>query len=161
MERKMKIDFGSGYNPKSGYKTCDVTGSPALDYIYDIETSRIRTNEMFSLILASGSADVIRMKNVLHHVEDYGKLISELFRVLKWGGKLIVIEPTPEAYYSNWCLDNLWYRYVIPRPEIWISPIYRDYKKELTKWFSLDRMIVKLEKEYTITTKKGDYYGYN
>ena len=28
----LKIDFGSGYNPNKEYKTCDITGSPILDY---------------------------------------------------------------------------------------------------------------------------------
>lgn len=32
---KLCIDFGSGYNPKAGYKTCDVTTFPQLDFQYD------------------------------------------------------------------------------------------------------------------------------
>lgn len=28
----LKIDFGSGYNPYPGYKTCDITQGPYLDF---------------------------------------------------------------------------------------------------------------------------------
>ena len=35
MMKKLCIDFGSGYNPKFGYKTCDVTTLPQLDFQYD------------------------------------------------------------------------------------------------------------------------------
>ena len=35
MMTKLCIDFGSGYNPKTGYKTCDVTTLPQLDIQYD------------------------------------------------------------------------------------------------------------------------------
>ena len=37
----LKIDFGSGYNPKKGFKTCDITFSPYLDYVYDKENNII------------------------------------------------------------------------------------------------------------------------
>ena len=37
----LKIDFGSGYNPRKGYKTCDITYSPFLDYVYDIHKNKI------------------------------------------------------------------------------------------------------------------------
>ena len=33
----LKIDFGSGYSPRKGYSTCDITYSPFLDYVYDIQ----------------------------------------------------------------------------------------------------------------------------
>ena len=35
MMKKLCIDFGSGYNPKFGYKTCDVTTLPQSDFQYD------------------------------------------------------------------------------------------------------------------------------
>lgn len=35
MMTKLCIDFGSGYNPKAGYKTCDVTTFPQLNFQYD------------------------------------------------------------------------------------------------------------------------------
>ena len=37
----LKIDFGSGYNPYPGYKTCDITQGPYLDYVYNTETNEI------------------------------------------------------------------------------------------------------------------------
>ena len=37
----LKIDFGSGYNPKKGYKSCDITNLPNLDYVYCEESNEI------------------------------------------------------------------------------------------------------------------------
>lgn len=147
----MKIDFGSGYNPRSGYKTCDVTDSPALDYVYDTKTQKIVSKN--NRPIKSESVDVIRVKNVLHHIPVLEPVLKEFFRVLKIRGKIIVIEPTKESYRSNWILDNLWYRFVIPRPEVWFSSIYRDYKNELRLWFTIYRNVVKSEKEYTVFVK--------
>ena len=58
--KRLRIDFGSGHNPKEGYKTCDITFAPNLDYAYDKEANLI-------IDLEEASVDEFYAKNVLHH----------------------------------------------------------------------------------------------
>jgi len=105
------IDLGSGYNPKKGYKTCDVN---AYCNYYDI--NEIKNN----------SVDVFHIRNVLHHVENLDEFISKIYKKLKIGGKIHLIDCSEEAYSSNLYLDRLWYRWITNRKDIYISPKYRD-----------------------------------
>lgn len=127
----IRIDFGSGYNPKKGYSICDITYSPYLDYVYDLETNQI-------IGLEENSVDEFYLKNVLHHsnIEAVAKC---LFYYLKQDGFITVIEPLPEKYESNRCLDIYWYRYIYPRYEYSIPPIVReDYVKIFAKYLEID-----------------------
>lgn len=119
----MKLDYGSGYNPKKGYKTSDVTGSPYLDYhIHDLRVNC--QPEIF---------DEVHCRNVVHHVrpEKLSKLFNEFIRILKPHGKLTISEP--EDFTSNKCLDVLWYRFVIPRPDIYIGNEHVDFTPYIPK----------------------------
>lgn len=93
----LKIDFGSGYNPYPGYKTCDITQGPYLDYVYNTETNEI-------IGLQEGSVDEFRLKNVLHHA-DIPKVIQCLHRYLKSGGilQIIAIPPKRRVDYLKIC----------------------------------------------------------
>lgn len=152
MQRKhlIRIDFGSGYNPTKGFSTCDFTNSPFLDYqviknkIYNKKGKEILKN----------SVDEIRCRNVLHHIKNLEDLLKQFFYYLKNNGKLTIIECNKSNYLANICLDNLWYRYVIPRKEIWISNNYRDYRKycNLIGFKEINNKIY-LEKEYSIFKK--------
>ena len=122
----LKIDFGSGYNPEKGYKTCDFTYSPFLDYAYNRSDNKIYD-------LEEKSVDIFRLKNVLHHC-DIEKVVKCLSNYLKDDGEIIIIEPNKENYSSNRGLDILWYRYIYPRYEIPIPPVKRfNYVEEFIK----------------------------
>ena len=120
----LNIDFGSGYNPYSKYKTCDMIYSPRLDYYYDR-----RNNIIYNL--EHNTVDKFRLRNVLHHVEDISKLCTMLNNYLKpngsINGSIKVIEPKEEFYTKNIILDIIWYRYVQKFYHIKIYPNYRDY----------------------------------
>lgn len=122
----LAIDFGSGYNPKPGYKTCDVTYSPFLDYVYDKKQNQI-------LYCEKGSVDKFHLRNVVHHVRDLKKLFECLKFYLRDGGTITIIDVRKEYFKTNVILDILWYRYIIPRYEVWFSHSYRDYGKVLTE----------------------------
>lgn len=126
----IKIDFGSGYNPKEGYKTCDITYSPYLDYVYDRKTNKI-------IDLEENSVSEFYLKNVLHHC-NIEKVAECLFQYLKQNGIITIIEPLPEKYESNRCLDIYWYRYIYPRYEYTIPPLKReDYVNIFLKYFCI------------------------
>jgi SAM-dependent methyltransferase len=54
-----------------------------------------------SLAFPDASADVLLIPNLVHHVEDQGKLWSEVARVVKPGGLLYVFEPTFRELHQN------------------------------------------------------------
>ena len=67
------IDFGSGYNPSEGFRTCDFVPNPKLDYFYHdgiIEG----LNEPVSRF---------RIRNVIHHLPDIRKTIQDLKRNIR------------------------------------------------------------------------------
>lgn len=146
----LKIDFGCGYNPQKGYKRCDVTYSPVLDYVYDIKTNRI-------VDCKDNSVDEIFCRNVLHHVEDLFALFKEFHRVLKIGGVIHIIDANESGYEANKFLDNLWYKSINIRPEIWWSEQYRNFVYFLCKNLVVEeiyevneKIVLKIEK------KKGE-----
>lgn len=140
-----KLDFGSGYNPQKDFKTCDIYGY--VDYYFDPETYTIQTDDKF---------DHIRCRNVIHHIKDLGKLEKEFSRVLKDNGTLEIIEPRKEYYSENYYLDYLWYRFVIPRYEVWFSTRYRDCRNYFKDYILVDYKIID-EKEIFSFTKKNRY----
>lgn len=116
----LKIDFGSGYNPNSEYKTCDITYLPNLDYVYDMYENSI-------IGLEENSVDEFYMRNVVHHIKDLKEVFQMLYGYLKNNGTIKIIDARKEYFEKNVILDIIWYRYVIPRYEIWFSRQYRDY----------------------------------
>lgn len=126
---KQKLDFGSGHNPRDGYQTCDITQSPYLDYAFDTESYRISCDDHVF--------DEVYLRNVIHHVADLPRLFAELQRVLKRGGHLVIEDCRRDHYRTNIILDVVWYRYIIPRYEVWFAPVYRDYISMARKHFHL------------------------
>ncbi len=141
----LKIDFGSGYNPKSGYKTCDITNAPFLDFAYDGEKI---------IGCKKNSVDEFYLRNVIHHIPNLKEVFLMFHFYLKRNGKIKIIDVRKEYYKQNVILDIIWYRYVIPRNEIWFSPIYRDYFEILKMiGFTLVEQYYEDEKEVTIWKK--------
>lgn len=145
------LDFGSGYKPEPGFMTCDIGGSSALDYYF--KDNKITCNKE--------TFDVIRCRNVLHHVEDLNRLFKEFWRALKPGGGIIIVEPRQEIFQENVALDHLWYRLVMPRYEVWYAKEYREYVKEARKvgFTSLMKMPLCRELEIAVLSKKGNENG--
>lgn len=116
---RRKLDFGSGHKPRRSYASCDITG--LAEFYFDPFEYRLHApNEYFDEIIAF---------NVLHHIQDLNRVAAELIRCLKIGGKLIIAESKEDLYAANCFLDYLWYRWLIPRPEIWWSKKYRNWKE--------------------------------
>lgn len=121
------LDYGSGGNPKVGFKSSDFCGSPGYDYY--IKDYKVLNAEDHSF-------DVIHCRNVIHHIpeNDLPKLFSEFSRLLKEGGQLIISEPREEFHEQNKLLDIIWYRWINVNHDIMIPDKYVDYKKYLDKF---------------------------
>lgn len=141
----MKIDFGSGHAPKAGFKTCDITGMPYLDYSFDPVKYKIGC--------PVNSITEIHCRNVLHHIPNLDRLFTEFSSKMASGGQIVIIEPRREYYKTNVILDVLWYRFVIPRYDVWICQQYRDYIAAASKYFRVISRVVVDEKE-TVTLVK-------
>ncbi len=120
METCLRIDFGSGYNPRPGYKTCDFIPLPTLDYWFDANNNVI-------MGLSEDSVDEFYLRNTIHHIPDLQGLCRLLYKYLRSNGIITVIEPCPSAFPVNYLLDCIYYRWVNSKPEIWFSSEYRDY----------------------------------
>lgn len=145
--KKLKIDFGSGYNPNHEYKTCDITYLPNLDYVYDQENNVI-------LGCKTHSVDEFYLRNVVHHLPDIEKTFRCLLSYLKNNGEIKIIDVRKEFFKQNVILDIIWYRYVIPRYEVWFSGYYRDYFKILEN-LGMERVdyYIQEEKEVSVWRK--------
>lgn len=145
--RKLKIDFGSGYNPNKDYKICDITYLPNLDYVYDQENNVIIGCEKVSV-------DEFYLRNVVHHIPDMERTFKCLLKYLKDDGEIKIIDVRKEYFKQNVILDTLWYRYVIPRYEVWFSNYYRDYFKVLES-LGMERVkyYIQDEKEVSVWRK--------
>jgi hypothetical protein len=132
----VKIDIGSGYNPAVGYKTLDSNYSSNY---HDIEELP--------------SVDVFRCRNVIHHIQNLNLFFKQLHEKLKNNGKIIIIEPIEEFYKQNLFLDNLWYRWINKRNDIYISNSYRDYLQIAKVFFKIKKTKIRKEKRWTILQK--------
>lgn len=117
----LKIDFGSGYNQKYNFKSCDITYSPFLDYVYDRQSNKIIGCE-------ENTVSVFHMRHVLHHIPNLNDVCSMLNKYLVNGGYVYIEEVRKENFDTNYFLDCLWYRFVNIINDIWFSSTYRDYK---------------------------------
>jgi len=132
----MKLDYGSGSQPKKGFKSSDFCGSPSYDYYIQ---------DYVVLDALDNSCDIIHCRNVIHHIpeEDLPTLFNEFKRLLKKDGKLIISEPRKEFHKQNLFLDLLWYRFLTMNEKIMIPYRYVEYKKYL-----VDFELVKSYNEY-------------
>jgi len=139
-----RLDYGSGYNPRKNFYTADIYGH--VDYYIDPTTYKLNTNNKFDFILA---------RNVLHHIKNLDKLVKEFYSMLNDNGRVAVIEPAKEYYKQNYILDYIWYRFVIPRYEVWFCDHYRDYEKNfIANGFRLLKSFRLKEKEVKLFLKR-------
>ena len=127
----MKLDYGSGRQPKEGFLTSDFCGAPNYDfYIQDYKV----------LGAKSHSFDAIHCRNVIHHIpeKDLPKLFAEFRRLLKHDGELIISEPRKEFHVQNKILDIIWYRFLTYDDKIMIPQDYVNYKEYLVDFDIMD-----------------------
>ena len=145
--KKLCIDFGSGYNPRKNFKTCDITTNPRLDYQYDGEETIIGLKE--------NSVDIFYLRNVVRHIQNLHKTFNVLRRYLKPKGKLVIIDCNKKSFKANVILDKVWYRYVGNDRNIYLSENYRDYITVLIN-LGFNQKYYKQFKEKEISTYERD-----
>ena len=104
----LKINLGCGLQYLPGYVNCDCLEHVRADKHFDLN--------LFPYPFEASSADEIFMDNVLEHLDDIPKVMAELHRVLRPGGKLQIIvpyaktdwafqDPTHKHYFTERSMD--------------------------------------------------------
>lgn len=62
-----------------------------------IGAARLAQDDVYALSLARDSFDLVLVHQVLHHLEDPGRAVGEAARVLRPGGRLLVVDFAPHA----------------------------------------------------------------
>jgi MPBQ/MSBQ methyltransferase len=163
------LDIGSGYGSfvllsnKMGYKT---SGIELEQFEYEISQEKAQLEGLPSSIFNLGSAldlpfeddsfDVVTFWNVLEHVPDYKKSLSEANRILKKGGKIFIIAPN----YSSFRKEAHYHVPWIPFFPKWLAKHYLTFLGK-NSWFfencifyvSMARISRELRKmNFTVTT---------
>lgn len=96
----VKLNLGCGTTYLPGYVNCDVLPHVRADRHFDLNT--------FPYPLETGCASEIFMDNVLEHLEDLPKVMTELHRLLQPGGVLKAIVPYAKA---DWAFQDPTHRH--------------------------------------------------
>lgn len=92
------LDVGAGASPwrdwlvnASSYQALDIDS--AAEFGMGRDSAGIIYYDGINMPIQDGQYDAVMCIEVLEHAQDPGKLVSEIFRVLKHGGKLILTMP--------------------------------------------------------------------
>src|SRR2546428_430375 len=92
---EMKLNLGCGQKYLAGYVNCDCVTDVKADRYFDLN--------LMPYPLESGCADGILMDNVLEHLDIIPRVMEELHRVLKTGGRLRIYVPYAK---TDWALQD-------------------------------------------------------
>ncbi|MDD5678981.1 MAG: class I SAM-dependent methyltransferase [Kiritimatiellae bacterium] len=73
--------------------------------------------------LPAGSFNVIFMRNIIEHVANPMDMLAKAFRLLRPGGKLIVLTPNTDCLSARFFKNSYWFEYHIPRHWTLFDPI--------------------------------------
>lgn len=92
----IKLDLGCGEKKIAGAIGIDYMQLDGVDVVHNLE-------EPFTFI-ADNSVDEIHSRHVLEHLNDIEGILSEIYRILKPGGKFVVTVPhfSNPYYYSDY-----------------------------------------------------------
>ena len=115
------LELGSGTGNLKEYKTdiitSDIDPHPWLDMIFDAHKIPLKNNQLSNIV----------MVDVLHHLENPVNFFFEAYRVLKKGGRIIMVEPYPSPFAS------LIYKLFHPEPFIFNIDYFNKTKNKNTK----------------------------
>jgi len=73
----------------------------------DLDNGDVR-GSVYDLPFRSGTFGTVLFLEVIEHLSNYGRALQEIHRVLKQGGKIIVLFPNDRAFKLAWFLCGMW-----------------------------------------------------
>jgi SAM-dependent methyltransferase len=95
-----RINLGCGRKYLDGYINCEINPNVKADKYFDLD--------VFPYPFESDFADEIFLDNVLEHLEDVAKVMSELHRILRVGGIVRIIVPYAK---SDWAYQDFTHKH--------------------------------------------------
>lgn len=92
--------------------TSDLFEAPGVDRVIDAQ----------AIVLDEASLDGIVMTDVLHHIPDCASFFHEAARVIRSGGRVVMIEPW-NTTWSRWVYQQLHHEPFEPKAREWRIPI--------------------------------------
>ena len=89
IQKDINLVFGCGKFPKPGWVNLDKMKLPGADIVHNLD--------VFPYPFRDGSVRYILAENVIEHLEDIVKVMIEVHRILRPGGKIEIITP----YYKH------------------------------------------------------------
>jgi SAM-dependent methyltransferase len=81
----MKINLGAGTDIRDGYINHDIAPLTSIDVVHDLN--------IFPYPWEGGSIDEIIARDVIEHLDDFMKVMEEIYRILKPGGLIKIKVP--------------------------------------------------------------------
>lgn len=94
----------------------------ARERLADLENVEVREGELEALPLKDGEADVAILSLVLHHVLEPAAVLAEAARILRPGGRLVVVEMRAHdrvEYREE--MGHLWQGFARDRMKVWLE----------------------------------------
>jgi len=95
------LDIGSGTAPVSPYLNRTTVADISAEAMKNVECESKAVTSITEMSFASASFDCVVCSEVLEHVPDDAKAVSELRRVLKPGGVLVVTVPFQKRFWAE------------------------------------------------------------
>uniref|UniRef100_A0A6M3K2T0 Putative methyltransferase n=1 Tax=viral metagenome TaxID=1070528 RepID=A0A6M3K2T0_9ZZZZ len=73
----------------------------------DLDQGNVR-GSAYALPFRQGAFGTVLFLEVIEHLSNYGRALQEIHRVLKQGGKIIVLFPNDRAFKLAWFLCGMW-----------------------------------------------------
>ena len=86
----------------------------SIEYARNIFKLNVHYGEIHDLSIRSNSFDIITLNHVIEHIDNPSVLLSECYRILKPGGKLVLLTPNIESLGSK-IFKQYWRGLEIPR----------------------------------------------
>lgn len=88
-----KLHLGCGTDIKKGYVNVDIERLPGVDVVHDLNK--------FPYPFKDNSFDLIEMHHVMEHLDNPLRVIEELWRIAKKGGRVVIAVPH-WSHFTAW-----------------------------------------------------------
>ncbi|MAG85889.1 MAG: hypothetical protein CMB97_00525 [Flavobacteriaceae bacterium] len=146
------LDVGCGKGKFTRYLAklgAEMKGIDATAEFIDMARLKTVNDEQYfvcgadNLLFDDNSFDAVVCVEVLEHIQNTSKALSEMFRVLKEKGKLIIIDKNLYGLHPKWFIPAILWKKVKEHSNRWMYPKGFPFTE---KWFNPGRLKKKIEK---------------